>query len=424
LASAATKLLESRTLTVTDTVSRTLGERLLATDIALPIPPQAPRAEITVVIPVLNRSKALSRALGALGTDLPVLVVDDGSSDPAEIENIAAAHGADCMHLPTNRGPAAARNAGLAHVGTPLVAFVDSDVEVGSADLIRLASHFADDRVAVVAPRVVGSVTSRNPRWFERYDAATSSLDMGIRSGLVRPGSAIPFVPSACLVARVSALGVGPTRGFDAGLRLGEDVDLIWRLIGAGHHVRYDPSVVARHEVRSTSSAWISRKFAYGTSAAALSERHPSAVAPAVLDPAVAAAGVALLLRRPWSGPLAVALMVRTWLRLRRQVPDRVTAATTTAHALGSSVRQESALLMRHWWPITMCLMPFSRTVRRAVVSAWLVETSVGLRLGLSPAEAALIRRLDDAAYGAGLWWGAVRHRTLAPLLPRRPRRP
>jgi hypothetical protein len=32
--------------------------------------------------------------------------------------------------------------------------------------------------------------------------------------------------------------------------------------------------------------------------------------------------------------------------------------------------------------------------------------------------------RLDDLAYGAGLWWGAVRHRTLVPLLPAGPRLP
>jgi hypothetical protein len=27
-------------------------------------------------------------------------------------------------------------------------------------------------------------------------------------------------------------------------------------------------------------------------------------------------------------------------------------------------------------------------------------------------------RIADDLAYGAGVWWGALRHRTLAPLLP------
>jgi mycofactocin glycosyltransferase len=29
-----------------------------------------------------------------------------------------------------------------------------------------------------------------------------------------------------------------------------------------------------------------------------------------------------------------------------------------------------------------------------------------------------LARRLDDLAYGGGLWWGALWHRTIAPLRP------
>ncbi|CAA9382430.1 MAG: Mycofactocin system glycosyltransferase [uncultured Pseudonocardia sp.] len=28
------------------------------------------------------------------------------------------------------------------------------------------------------------------------------------------------------------------------------------------------------------------------------------------------------------------------------------------------------------------------------------------------------MHRVDDLAYGAGLWWGALRHRTTAPLRP------
>jgi len=32
-----------------------------------------------------------------------------------------------------------------------------------------------------------------------------------------------------------------------------------------------------------------------------------------------------------------------------------------------------------------------------------------------------LAHRLDDLAYGAGLWWGALRHRTTEPLRPVRP---
>ena len=58
----------------------------------------------------------------------------------------------------------------------------------------------------------------------------------------------VAYVPAACLVVRRAALG----EGFDESLRVGEDVDLVWRLDAAGWLVRYDAGVVvdpprARH---------------------------------------------------------------------------------------------------------------------------------------------------------------------------------
>ena len=40
-------------------------------------------------------------------------------------------------------------------------------------------------------------------------------------------------------------------------------------------------------------------------------------------------------------------------------------------------------------------------------------------RPDLDPVRFALARRLDDAAYGLGVWTGAWRARTLRPLIPR-----
>ncbi|HEX4251912.1 MAG TPA: hypothetical protein VH008_28910, partial [Pseudonocardia sp.] len=37
---------------------------------------------------------------------------------------------------------------------------------------------------------------------------------------------------------------------------------------------------------------------------------------------------------------------------------------------------------------------------------------------GLDPVRYVLAHRADDLGYGAGLWWGALRRRTLAPLRP------
>jgi hypothetical protein len=66
-----------------------------------------------------------------------------------------------------------------------------------------------------------------------------------------------------------------------------------------------------------------------------------------------------------------------------------------------------------------------SRRVRRALLTAALVEGLADWARFRAPGDGpldvvahVLAHRADDLAYGAGLWWGAWRHRTVAPLLP------
>src|SRR6185312_297784 len=126
LSPAAADRLVERRLTVTDATSAALARRLLDAGIAHPVaePPDAvpPPSDVTVVIPVKDRTDGLARLLAAL--DLApgshVIVVDDGSADAAAVQAVAEAAGATVLRHPTSRGPAAARNAGLAVAATPL----------------------------------------------------------------------------------------------------------------------------------------------------------------------------------------------------------------------------------------------------------------------------------------------------------------
>ena len=109
------------------------------------------------------------------------------------------------------------------------------------------------------------------------------------------PGRPVPYVPTAALVVRRSALGVG----FVPTLRYGEDVDLVWRMGDAGWHARYVPSVTVDHGEPSTWLGLLSRRYRYGTSAAPLARRHRGRLAPAVVRPLPAAAVALALARRP-----------------------------------------------------------------------------------------------------------------------------
>ncbi len=423
LTSAAHGLLDHGRIVVEGPRSQALAEHLLAAGMALPVltDSAANLDDVTVVVPVRDRTDDVQRLLGALAGQVRCLVVDDASYDGPGLARTARGLGADYLRLDKNVGPAGARNAGLARTTTEYVAFVDSDVVAGPMDLRRLRQHFADPRVAVVAPRVRGRSTSPRVRWFERYDAQVSSLDLGGRSSLVRPGGPVAFVPAACIVARVALL----ERGFDESMRVGEDVDLVWRLDGQGWRVHYDADVVVGHRTPESAHTWLQRKVLYGTSAAPLATRHGDAVAPAAFTPSGALAVLALVQRDRRSACVAALAVAWHAVRLRRVLPETPgrsrLIAELTFEGLAASTMQASSLLLRHWSPLVLSAALVSRRARRVVAAALVVDL-----LGDSPARPrmfrpsdVLARRLDDLAYGAGVWLGALRARSLTCVRPR-----
>ncbi|MER7693955.1 mycofactocin biosynthesis glycosyltransferase MftF [Streptomyces sp. NPDC097610] len=420
----ARRLLSGRRLPVRDAASGLLADRLLETGMAHPVAdslPAPPDPWYTVVVPVRDRPRQLDRLLRTIGTGHPVIVVDDASLRPAEVAAVAAAHGARLVALAANTGPAGARNAGLRLVTTPYVVFADSDIVLEPDTVPTLLRHFADPRVAAAVPRIAGLPTAA-PTWIARYENARSSLDLGAHPASVRPGTPVSWAPSACVVARVDALG----EGFDESMRVGEDVDLCWRLVAAGRRVRYEPTVRAAHEHRVRTRDWFLRKAVYGTGAQPLAERHPEFVAPAVFAPWSTAFAAALLAGRRWSVPAGAAVLGVVTVRIARRLdgtrhPYRLAARLTGNGAL-ATLTQTSALLTRHWWPLTAVGCAVSGRVRRATAIATVADIALEYRRDqamLDPLRYGVARRLDDLAYGAGVWFSALRGRSSTALRPR-----
>ena len=370
-------------------------------------------SDVTVVVPVRDRPRQLDRLLDSLARGgLACIVVDDASSDAGATKEIAERHGAAFVGLASNVGPAGARNAGAAAVHSAVVAFVDSDCLPSEGWLGPLLGHFDDPLVAAVAPRIVAD---------GGYEAAGSSLDRGADEGAVRSGSRIPYVPSAALLVRTDvALG---SDLFDAALRGGEDVDLVWRLGDAGWDVRYVPSSTVAHEGPATLKDFLVRRAFYGTTAGPLSRRHGKALAPLHLSGWSLLVWVLLLGRRPVLALTALsASVVLLAARLRGLVRDPVAVSTQIA-GRGTMRAALPALssLTRAWAPAFVLGLVFRRT-RRASALALVVPALhewVAERPAVDPLRAAAVHVADDVAYGSGVWIGCARERTLVPLIPR-----
>jgi mycofactocin system glycosyltransferase len=401
-----------------------LARRLVSAGVFLPRPgpPQFGPEDVTVVVPVRDRPGQLRRLLSTLRATLPTtrcLVVDDASADPARTRAICDDAGATVIALPANLGPSAARNAGLARVRTPLVVFIDSDCLPDDGWLGPLLAHCNDPLVAAVAPRILARAVDP-PTSLSRYEAVRSSLDRGGVAGLVRPMSRIPYVPSATLLVRRAAVS---DVLFDERLRGGEDVDLVWRLARAGWDVRYEPSATVHHDGPQTFGAWLGRRAFYGATAGPLAHRHPGSLAPLHTSAWTAAVWVLAAARKPLpaAGVLAASVGVLA-RRLDGLVDEPVTLASRIA-AGGTATSALPALsgLTRAWSPALVLLLCWRRTRRSAALALLAPAASdwVADRGGLDPLRYGGLHVADDLAYGLGVWFGCLKARTLAPLLPR-----
>lgn len=396
---------------------------LLDHGIADPLPvKRRPVDDVEVVVPVYRHAKSLERCLASLAAEgLSVTVVDDASprADAARIQKVAAAYDAHLIVRPENGGPGEARTTGFLATRSPFVAFVDADVVVAPDWVSRLRPLFDDPLIGAVAPRVLPDVQGTSA--IELYEETRSELDMGPDPSRVVYGVPVGWLPSASVIVRRSAVTDPP---FEPGLRVGEDVDLFWRMDEAGWTVRYAPDVVNHHEVRKSLREFAGRRAMYGGSAADLELRHPRRLIPARPSLSGLAALVALAYGRP---KIALGIAGYEFARQRRLLgPETPTSVSLemTAFSMWSDAYWLGHLLRRDWWPIglvTLLATPKSR-LARGVAAAMLwqpVRDHLIRPTRLGPIHSLALRALDDASYGTGVVRNAIRKRVANVVLPR-----
>jgi len=377
-------------------------------------------AHITAVIPVhltdTSDGTALAALVGKLAGLAGIVVVDDAS--PRPLPALAAGDTlVTTIRRGSNGGPAAARNTGLALVETSHVVFIDSDVDCRADDIVALAAWLVASEAAVIGPRIC---TDDDGSVLGAYEAARSPLDMGERPARVRPTTRVGWLPAAVMLGEVAA--IRSVAGFDEAMRTGEDVDLVWRLDNAGFRCRYEPSIEVLHQRRSTLNALARQRMGYGESTTALHRRHGDKVAPARGSWSSVSSWVALALGLPIiAGCTAIATAVMLSRKLRF-LPNNTAESARLAWMTHLQVgRNLASAITRVWWPIAFVAAILSRRARIALCAAAVVPALAEWwekRPRLDPVRFTILRIIDDAAYGAGVWKTAIRERDAGAVMP------
>ena len=391
-----------------------LTDRLLATGAVHPVSNNpAALSEITVVSPAYITSSEshadLKKLVASLG-GLTIIIVDDASPHAVNIED------ARTIRHDTNRGPGAARNTGIAAVTTTVVACVDTDVMVSTQQIAALAAYVIDTPVGAVAPRI----TCTNDHTFiGEFESHHSPLDLGPIPALVRPMSRVSYLPATVLVCNVQLLR--NAGGFDDSIRMGEDVDLVWRLIENGISCRYVPSIECPHTPRSSMRKMLKQRYEYGTSAALLDQRHPRAASPLRANALLLTTATTVLMGYVYFAMiLVVPTMAYFSISLRSTSIPLATRTQLAWKGLVSTTRLLARAIMRAWWPLFFVTSIFSLRLGVMLTFSAFVPPIVGLlrKKPGYPIRYLVMRILENLAYGTGVWAGAIRARSLRCLLP------
>ena len=221
----------------------------------------------SVIVPTHNRLAQLRRMLEALHRqDLPladfeVVVIADGCTDGTDpyLQSLTGPLAVRAF-VQTNKGPAAARNRGIAEARSDLVVFLDDDV-VPATDFLseHLRTHAGRQGIAVIGPLLTPG-DYRLSAWNAWEQAMLEKQYAALTEGRWT-ATARQFFTGNASAARSDLIDVG---GFDERYRRAEDVELGYRLAGRGLEFVFNPRARGYHYANRSFESWLGIASAYG----------------------------------------------------------------------------------------------------------------------------------------------------------------
>ena len=203
---------------------------------------------ISVILPVYNGARYLAEAVSSVLTQSQppdeLIVVDDGSTDDsaAIVSALSAISPVAIRYIyQSNRGPAAARNAGIASATGDWIAFQDAD------------DRWLPDKLAIQRTLMQRHITAQAVIGFSQLnfepddESALFNVNVVGRSGLI-------LLLQASLFRRTLFEQIG---GFDPVLRGDEDIEWFLRVLEQPVEIVVHPELVViyrRHDANLTGS--------------------------------------------------------------------------------------------------------------------------------------------------------------------------